>query len=102
MGIAYKRNIDDVRESPALDVMHLLASRGAIVTFTDPYVPSVRLESGELYSTAANAAVTKADCVVIITDHASFDYPELVERAHLIVDTRNALKGVKSDKVVRL
>jgi UDP-N-acetyl-D-glucosamine dehydrogenase len=102
MGIAYKRDIDDVRESPALDVMHLLASRGAKVTFTDPFVPSVRLESGELYSAPTEEAVAKADCVVIITDHTAFDYPEIVAQAQLIVDTRNALRGLTSENIVRL
>ena len=102
MGIAYKRNIDDVRESPALDVMHLLTSRGAIVTFTDPFVPSIRLDSSELYSMSLDEVVGKADCVVIVTDHSVFDYPEVVAKAQLVVDTRNALKGLKSDKIVRL
>jgi UDP-N-acetyl-D-glucosamine dehydrogenase len=102
MGIAYKRDIDDVRESPALDIMHLLASRGAIVTFTDPYVPSVRLEASELYSEPGNEAIRNADCVVIVTDHKAFDYPAILDNAQLIVDTRNALKYVTAEKVVRL
>lgn len=102
MGIAYKRNIDDVRESPALDIMHLLSSRGAIVTFTDPYVPSVRFESEELRSEPEDQAVQNADCVVIVTDHTGFDYAGIIQKAQLIVDTRNALKSSTAGNIVRL
>ena len=100
-GVAYKRDIDDVRESPALDVMHLLEKRGAIVSYTDPHVPSIRVEHHTLEAQPRDAAKT-ADCVVIVTDHSDFDYQWLLENAALIVDTRNAMKGVVSDKVVRL
>jgi UDP-N-acetyl-D-glucosamine dehydrogenase len=101
MGVAYKRNIDDMRESPALDVMLLLLRRGAIVTYSDPHVPHLRLDGLQL-DAQPEAAAADADCVVIITDHAAFDYAGLVERARLIVDTRNALKGYASSKIVRL
>ncbi len=101
MGVAYKRDIDDMRESPALDVMMLLQRRGAIVTYSDPHVPRLHLEGVDLVSVPESAAAA-ADCVVIITDHHSFDYPGLVERSCLIVDTRNALKGINSTKIVRL
>src|SRR5664280_2198452 len=101
MGVAYKRDIDDMRESPALDVMMLLGRRGAILTYSDPHVPRIRLEGVQLASLPESAAAD-ADCVVIVTDHAAFDYPSLVERSRLIVDTRNALKGVNSTKIVRL
>ncbi len=106
MGVAYKRDIDDVRESPALDIIHLLTKRGAKVTYTDPWVPHIRpdQEHGigfDLRSIDA-AKADDADCVVIVTDHKSFDYPTLVKKAKLIVDTRNALKGVESDKIFRL
>ena len=101
MGVAYKRDIDDMRESPALDVMLLLQRRGGIVTYSDPHVPRLRLEGLDTESLPESAAAD-ADCVVIITDHAAFDYPGLVERSSLIVDTRNALKGVNSTKIVRL
>jgi len=100
-GAAYKRDIDDVRESPALDIMHLLRKRGAEVSYFDPHVPELRLESHTLYSQSVDA-VAGADCVVIVTDHSAFDYKALVRDASLIVDTRNALKGVQSDKVFRL
>jgi UDP-N-acetyl-D-glucosamine dehydrogenase len=101
MGVAYKRDIDDMRESPALDVMMLLQRRGGVITYSDPYVPRLHLEGMDLESLPESAAAD-ADCVVIVTDHAAFDYPGLVERSCLIVDTRNALKGVNSTKIVRL
>jgi UDP-N-acetyl-D-glucosamine dehydrogenase len=102
VGIAYKRNIDDMRESPALDVMHLLGKRGAKVTYSDPYVPTVDIENHKFQHQDLVATAKEADCCVIITDHADFNYTALVDSAKLVVDTRNALKGMKSDKIVRL
>ncbi len=101
-GVAYKRNIDDVRESPALDVILLLEKRGARVTYSDPFVPVLRLDDHQLAAEDLNSAAAVADCVVIITDHAAFDCKSLLESSKLIVDTRNALKGLKSSKIVRL
>jgi len=101
MGVAYKRDIDDVRESPALDVILLLERRGGRISYSDPYVPALDLEGLQLKSEPESAA-RAADCVVIITDHSAFDYNALVEIAPLIVDTRNALKGIESPKIVRL
>jgi UDP-N-acetyl-D-glucosamine dehydrogenase len=101
MGVAYKRDIDDVRESPALDVMLLLQRKGGTISYSDPHVPAIRLD-GLTLEAAPESASGDADCVVIITDHTAFDYPGLLERASLIVDTRNALKGVRSNKIVRL
>jgi UDP-N-acetyl-D-glucosamine dehydrogenase len=101
MGVAYKRDIEDLRESPALDVILLLERRGAVVTYSDPHVPTVRL-NGHALTACPEEAAAAADCVVIVTDHAAFDYPALVERSRLVVDTRNALKGMVSDKIVRL
>jgi len=102
LGVAYKRDIDDVRESPALDVMHLLQKRGARVTFSDPYISKVRIDGGVEMESTDESARREADCVVIITNHAKFDYVALVKEARLIVDTRNALKGIKSENIVRL
>ncbi len=102
MGVAYKRDIDDIRESPALDVMHLLKRRGATLSYSDPFVPRLLVDGLELAAVAPEAAAAAADCVVIITDHAAFDYPGLVTQARLVVDTRNALKGLTSEKIVRL
>ncbi len=101
MGVAYKRDIADMRESPALDVMLLLKRRGAVLAYSDPYVPAVRIDGVDL-AAAPEESAGAADCVVIVTDHSAFDYPALVNRARLVVDTRNALKGVTSKKIVRL
>ena len=101
MGVAYKRDIDDMRESPALDVMLLLQRRGAVLTYSDPHVPALRVD-GLTMDACPESVVAAADCAVIITDHSAFDYKALLDRAPLIVDTRNALKGVSSAKVVRL
>jgi len=101
MGVAYKKDIDDLRESPALDVMLLLERRGARVSYSDPHVPRVAVDGLTLTSEPEEAAAG-ADCVVIVTDHSAFDYAALVERAALIVDTRNALKGFRSERIVRL
>jgi len=101
LGVAYKKNIEDVRESPALDIMLLLKRRGARVTYSDPHVPTLQLDGLKL-AAGDIGNVAAADCAVIVTDHAGFDYPKIVEHAKLIVDTRNALKGITSDKIVRL
>ncbi|MGH9718778.1 MAG: nucleotide sugar dehydrogenase [Bryobacteraceae bacterium] len=100
LGVAYKRDIDDVRESPALDIIHLLVKRGAKMSYSDPHVPHLKLDGLDLCSD--DAAAAKADCVVIVTDHAGVDYRAMTERARLVVDTRNALKGVTAANVVRL
>jgi UDP-N-acetyl-D-glucosamine dehydrogenase len=102
MGVAYKRDIDDVRESPALDIIHLLDRRGARVTYSDPFVPSISLDGRELTVEDPNAMAAAADCVVIVTDHTKFDYATIVKNSRLIVDTRNALKKYPSPKIVRL
>ena len=101
LGVAYKKNIEDVRESPALDIMLLLKRRGARLTFSDPYVPRLDLE-GEQLSSQDTSLVVSADCTVVVTDHSAFDYRKIADEAKLIVDTRNALKGISSPKIVRL
>jgi UDP-N-acetyl-D-glucosamine dehydrogenase len=101
-GVAYKRDIDDLRESPALDIILLLEQKGARVTYTDPYIPSLRLNGHGLSSVNLEDSVTVADCVVIVTDHKALDRKFLVDNAKLIVDTRNALKSYNSPKIVRL
>ena len=102
LGVAYKRDVDDVRESPALDIIALLEKRGAKITYTDPHVPHLRWDGGSLASQPLEEAAAAADCVVVVTDHSRIDYARLVEVAPLIVDTRNVLKGFKSEKIVRL
>ncbi len=102
MGVAYKKNIDDLRESPALDIIHLLKKRGARVTYSDPFIAKITADGLDLSAEDPGKAAAAADCVVIITDHSDFDYAGLVREARLIVDTRNALKGHTSEKIVRL
>ena len=102
LGVAYKREVNDLRESPALEVAELLAHRGATVSYTDPYVPAFKHASLDLQSVSEAEAHRGVDCAVIITDHKAFDYSSMVERFPLIVDTRNALKGVRRESVFRL
>ncbi len=105
LGAAYKADIDDVRESPALDVIGMLIQKGALVSYHDPYIPRLRHDTWDLSSVGdLMKAVREADCVVIITNHSSYDYPAILESAKLIVDTRNALGNTGRDnpKVVRL
>jgi UDP-N-acetyl-D-glucosamine dehydrogenase len=102
LGTAYKKDIDDVRESPALDIIILLQRMGARVTFSDPYVKKIRINDDVLEAQEMLPAVESADCIVIVTDHGGVDYKSVVERGKLIVDTRNALKGFRSSKIVRL
>lgn len=105
LGMAYKRDIDDVRESPALDVFHLLEQKGADVTFSDPHVASVHLPEDRIAESQPLSAewLAAQDVVVIVTDHRAFDYGFILEHARLVVDTRNATKGyVGRARVVRL
>jgi UDP-N-acetyl-D-glucosamine dehydrogenase len=101
MGVAYKRDIDDVRESPALDIIHLLLRRGATVSYSDPYVPEIAIDGATLQA-GGEAEMAEADCVLIVTDHKAFDYKGLASKAKLIVDTRNAMKGIPAANIVRL
>ena len=92
LGVAYKKDIDDVRESPALDVIRLLQQRGAVVRYHDPHVRKLRDEAIDLTSTPLTAeTLAAADCVVIVTDHSDVDYALVARSARLVVDTRNAL-----------
>jgi len=100
-GIAYKRDVSDMRESPALDILQLLHRRGAELSYTDPHVPS--LQEGPLcLRSVAEDAVDGIDCAVIATDHKTFNYAAMPGRFPLIVDTRNALKGNPAKNIFRL
>ena len=91
LGVAYKRDIDDMRESPALDIMRLLEQRGATVVFHDPHVATYREDGHEYHSIElTQAALETADAVVIVTDHKAYDWQFVVDHAALVVDTRNA------------
>jgi UDP-N-acetyl-D-glucosamine dehydrogenase len=102
LGVAYKPDIDDVRESPALDIIHLLKRRGATVSYSDPHVPGVNVDGIALCAQPLLPAVAEADCAVIVTNHAAFDYDAILGNAKLIVDTRNALGCAKLPNVIRL
>jgi UDP-N-acetyl-D-glucosamine dehydrogenase len=102
IGVAYKRDVNDLRESPALEVLELLAHRGAEVSYTDPYVPEFKHGTLSLKSVDEKKMHQGMDCGVIITDHKVFDYAAMVNNFPLLVDTRNALKGVTRAHVFRL
>jgi UDP-N-acetyl-D-glucosamine dehydrogenase len=99
LGVAYKRDISDVRESPALDCIRLLSENGAKVFYNDPFVPVIEMAGSRWKSQRlTNKLVASADLVVILTDHTEYDYQWLVKTADLIFDTRNATKTVKGRK----
>ena len=100
LGVAYKKDVGDVRESPALDILELLHRRGGTISYTDPFVPSLKLAEMTLESTDPGKG--SVDCAVICTNHSSFDYDALLKKYPLIVDTRNALRGMKGPGVFRL
>ena len=101
-GVAYKRDVNDMRESPALDILELLTRRGAHVTYTDPYVPQLTHAGHALESVPfATAVENGCDCAVVATDHRAFDYASIA-RMPLVVDTRNALKGCARSSIFRL
>jgi UDP-N-acetyl-D-glucosamine dehydrogenase len=103
LGVAYKKDVDDLRESPALTIIELLQKHGADVCYHDPYFK--RLGRGRKYNLNMDCApltdLGKYDCVLIVTDHSNYDYPQIVREAQLVVDTRNATKGIVSPKIVR-
>lgn len=103
LGLAYKRDIDDLRESPSLTIIELLREKGAIVAYNDPYFPKVgRGRHYELNMTNTPLDnVAQYDAVLIVTDHSSYDYPALATQAQLLIDTRNATKGLHSPNIVR-
>ena len=103
LGLAYKRDIDDLRESPSLTVIELQREKGAVVSYNDPYFPSVG--RGRQYDLNMISAplddLAQFDAVVIVTDHSTYDYRAIVEQSQLVVDTRNATKGIQSPKIAR-
>jgi len=101
-GVAYKKDVSDMRESPALDVLELLHRRGAILSYTDPHVPVLEHAELKLKSVPEAQAADGIDCAVICTNHAVFNYAQMPKRFPLVVDTRNAMKNVHADNVFRL
>jgi UDP-N-acetyl-D-glucosamine dehydrogenase len=103
LGVAYKKDVDDLRESPALTIIELLRAQGGDVSYHDPYFPSIG--KGRHYDLQMRCApledLGQYDCVLIVTDHSDYDYPDIVRQAQLVVDTRNATRGISSPKIVR-
>jgi UDP-N-acetyl-D-glucosamine dehydrogenase len=100
VGVAYKKDTGDLRESPALDVMNLLREQGARVSCHDPYATHIRIDGGRAQKVSAltPAALRKADLVIVVTDHSTYDYDLIVKHARLVLDTRNATRGVKAGR----
>jgi UDP-N-acetyl-D-glucosamine dehydrogenase len=103
LGVSYKKDIDDLRESPALTIIELLQAQGAVVSYHDPYFPV--LEKSRKYDLRLRCVplenLAAYDCVLIVTDHSSYDYAGIVHEAQLVIDTRNATRGIKASNVVR-
>ncbi len=103
LGLAYKKDIDDLRESPALTIIELLQQQGAAVSYNDPFFPTVG--KGRKYDLQMKCAplenLGQYDCTLIVTDHSDYDYQRIVRESQLVVDTRNATRGIQSPKIVR-
>src|SRR5690348_4704098 len=102
LGVAYKKDVDDLRESPALVIIELLRKRGAIVSYNDPYFPHAgrrRHYDLNMQNTPLEN-LDQYDAVLIVTDHSSYDYSRIVAESNLVVDTRNATSGIQSEKIV--
>jgi UDP-N-acetyl-D-glucosamine dehydrogenase len=105
LGVAYKKNVSDCRESPALDIMRMLSDKGAILSYNDPLVPSLRLNGHGMKSVEVTAAtIASQDCIVILTDHSTYDFRKIIASAKLVIDTRNATKNLPEfkDKIIKL
>ncbi len=103
LGVAYKANVSDMRESPALDIIHLLQQMGAHVSFHDPYVPWIFVEDHKLVGKPYSTKLLKeADAVIVTTAHSVFNPKEILEHSSLVIDTRNMLRGLQADHLVRL
>ena len=103
LGVSYKKDIDDLRESPAITIIEVLRKHGALVSYNDPYFP--KIGKGRKYDLQMQRVPLEAlgqyDCVVIVTDHSDYDYQQIVDEAQLIIDTRNATAGISSPRIVR-
>lgn len=105
LGVAYKQDINDVREAPALDIIEILQEKGARITYSDPYVPSLDMcPVGEEFTSSPLKAqlLREADCTVIVTAHSCFDYPLIAKESQIVIDTRNALKGISGTNIIKL
>jgi len=102
LGIAYKKDVDDDRESPGYAIMKMLLEKGAIVSYNDPWIPKLhttRKYNFQMESTSITQEfLAKMDAVIIVTDHTNYDFDEIVRHSNLVIDTRNATKGIKDAK----
>ncbi len=96
LGVAYKKDVSDIRESPALDIIHLLEAKGAHVMYHDPHIPAFQYDGMAMVSAKdLDAALQEADCVVIATDHSAYDWPHIYRQARLLVDTRHTQRDIE-------
>jgi UDP-N-acetyl-D-glucosamine dehydrogenase len=103
LGVAYKANVNDTRESPAIDIMRELGAKGAKVSFADPHVREIRVDGTLMRASRLSPKILKSnDCAVIVADHAAFDYGMIVRGSRAIVDTRNALRKYRARKIKRI
>lgn len=103
LGVAYKKDVEDTRESPALKIIQLLCEKGAEVSYNDPYVPQIHVPAGDMESVELSGeCLASMDCVVIAADHSCYDMSEVAARAKLVFDTKGATIGLKGDNIVRL
>ena len=103
LGVAYKRNVSDIRESPALDIISALIKYKSVVMYNDEFVPSLKLEDQVIHSQPLSSGLLRAaDCVVIVADHSYYDIPRIVSEARCVVDTRNMTQGCEDEKIYRL
>ncbi len=103
LGVAYKKDVEDTRESPALKIIQILCEKGAEVSYNDPYVPQIHVPAGDMKSVELNSDyLGSMDCVLIAADHSSYDIREVVARAKLVFDTRGVTRGLKGSNIVRL
>jgi UDP-N-acetyl-D-glucosamine dehydrogenase len=105
LGVAYKKNVSDCRESPALDVMRILIDKGADLSYNDPFVATLKL-GGKVFESVelSSASVESQDCIIILTDHSSYDFERILAPAKLVIDTRNATKDLHQfkDRIIKL
>jgi UDP-N-acetyl-D-glucosamine dehydrogenase len=102
LGVAYKKDVSDIRESPALDIIHLLEEKGATVVYHDPYVPAFQHEGMEMIgATDLDDEIRRADCVVIVTNHSAYDWAQISAKARLLVDTRHVIANVRPEPATK-
>ena len=104
VGVAYKKDVKDLRESPALEIIDILIKKGALVSYHDPYLPYLKIDGINLKGVPFNKSPFKdSDCVVIVTDHSKVDYKFIAENSKLVIDTRNVLKNIRNkSNIVRI